>query len=121
LVEFSNRRDEYPWMRASTLPPLEQSVRWASSVNILLRRRAAADPRLPADLVATLAQDADLGVRVLLAQHHPAAPSALLLRSFREYDGRGRALLLAMPNFPTTDLARLADDPRSSGAPTCRA
>ncbi|WP_155387076.1 HEAT repeat domain-containing protein [Catellatospora paridis] len=110
-VEFSNRRDEHPWMRASTLPPLEQSVRWASSVNILLRRRAAADPRLPADLVETLAQDTDLGVRVLLAQHHPAAPSALLLRSFREYDGHGRARLLAMPNFPTTDLARLADDP----------
>jgi hypothetical protein len=112
LVEFSNRRDEYPWMRAFTpFPPPEQSLRWASSVNVLLRRRAAVDPRLPADLVATLAQDADLGVRVLLAQHHPAAPPALLLRSFREYRGRGRTRLLAMPNFPTSDLARLADDP----------
>ncbi|MEV0397489.1 hypothetical protein [Polymorphospora rubra] len=111
LIEFSNRRDEYPWMRPSTLPPPEQSLRWATSVNALLRRRAAADPRLPADIVAALAQDTDLGVRVLLAQHHPAAPPALLLRSYREYKGGGRARLLAMPNFPTTDLAPLADDP----------
>jgi hypothetical protein len=110
-LEFSHRRDEKLWLRLRPLPPLEQSVRWASSVNILLRRRAAIDPRLPTDLVATLAQDADLGVRVLLAQHHPAAPPGLLLRSYREYRGTGRMRLLALSNFPTSDLARFADDP----------
>jgi hypothetical protein len=100
-----------PFPPPRPLPPLADSTRWARSVNPLLRRRAAHDHRLPAGLAAALADDPDLGVRVLLAQHHPAAPPALLLRSFLEYHRCGRYRLLALPNFPTAGLARFADDP----------
>jgi hypothetical protein len=48
-------------------------VAWAGSVNPLLRRRAARDPRLPADLVARLAGDDDPQVRAILARSHPLA------------------------------------------------
>ncbi|MFC8537110.1 hypothetical protein ACFUJY_24775 [Streptomyces sp. NPDC057249] len=75
-----------------------------------LRRRAARDPGLPADLVAELADDPDLGVRVLLCQNHPDAPAALLLRSFLEYTGRHRWHLTRRPAFPRKGLARFADD-----------
>ncbi|MGN9911220.1 hypothetical protein ACTMTJ_27055 [Phytohabitans sp. LJ34] len=90
--------------------PLAESVRLAASVNPLLRRRAAVDPRLPAEVVAALADDPDLGVRALLAQHHPAAPPELLLRVFREYREPGRFRLPLLPGFPTGGLAALAGD-----------
>ncbi|MGN9809995.1 hypothetical protein ACTMSW_11640 [Micromonospora sp. BQ11] len=91
------------------LPPLTESVRLATSVNPLLRRRGAVDPRLPAEVVTALAEDPDPSVRALLAHHHPTAPPELLLRVFR--DGRcDRHRLLALPNFPTVTLARFADD-----------
>ncbi|MFF9765841.1 hypothetical protein ACF1GT_04375 [Streptomyces sp. NPDC014636] len=80
----------------------------ALSGHPMLRRRAAREHTLPADLVARLAEDDDLGVRVLLAQNHPDAPAALLLRSFLEYTGEERERLPARPNFPRTGLARLA-------------
>ncbi|WP_225826638.1 hypothetical protein [Streptomyces naphthomycinicus] len=80
----------------------------ALSGHPLLRRRAAREHTLPADLVARLAQDDDPGVRVLLAQNHPDAPAALLLRSFLEYTGRERDRLPTLPNFPRTGLAGLA-------------
>ena len=83
----------------------------ATSVNPLLRRRAAADPRLPAEAVAALAGDTDPEVRALLAHHHPAAPPALLLRVYREHPRGGRGRLSALPAFPTEGLAALADDP----------
>ncbi|MEU4712900.1 hypothetical protein AB0F73_04445 [Micromonospora purpureochromogenes] len=94
------------------LPPLAESVRLATSVNPLLRQRAAVDPRLPAEVVTALSDDLDPGVRALLAHHHPAAPPELLLRVFLEYEYRrcGRGRLLALPNFPTVALARFADD-----------
>lgn len=91
--------------------PVEQSVTWARSVNPLLRRRAAGDHRLPADLVPALADDADPGVRVLLAHHHPAAPPRLLLRVFREGPAAHRGRLPWLPNFPTAGLAEHAADP----------
>ncbi|MFG3604817.1 hypothetical protein [Micromonospora chersina] len=112
-----DRRIDLCWHTRSTslpqpLPPLAESVRLATSVNPLLRRRAAVDPRLPADVVTALSDDPDPGVRALLAQHHSAAPPDLLLQVFREYKhcrcDRGR--LLALPNFPTTALAQFADD-----------
>ncbi|MEU7575321.1 hypothetical protein [Micromonospora sp. NPDC049240] len=87
------------------------ALRWARSVNPLLRRRAARNAELPADVVAMLADDPDLGVRVLLAQHHPAAPPALLLRCYLEYGCCGRDRLSELPQFPTEGLARFADNP----------
>lgn len=112
-----DRRTDPPWHNWSALPPpplppLAESVRLAASVNPLLRRRAAVDPRLPADVVAALSDDPDSGVRALLAHHHPAAPPDLLLRVYREYERCqcSRARLLALPNFPTAGLARFADD-----------
>ena len=92
------------------LPTLEQSAAWARSVNPLLRRRAARDPRLPADLAAALADDSDPEVRRRLAHHHPAAPPALLLRAFREHPGGGCDYLPLLPRFPRAGLARFADD-----------
>ncbi|MGW0582088.1 hypothetical protein ACWD25_40565, partial [Streptomyces sp. NPDC002920] len=82
----------------------------ALSGHPLLRRRAAEEPTLPPDLLARLTGDDDLGVRVLLAQNHPDAAPALLLRSFLEYTGRERDHLLTRPNFPTDGLAGYADD-----------
>ncbi|MFC4110770.1 hypothetical protein ACFOX0_33270, partial [Micromonospora zhanjiangensis] len=99
----------YPYFRV--LPAeVADSVRWARSVNPLLRRRAAGDPRLPGDMVATLADDPDPGVRVLLAQHHPASPPDLLLRCLLEYQGCGRERLAERPGFPTEGLGRFVDD-----------
>ncbi|MFE2501748.1 hypothetical protein [Streptomyces rubiginosohelvolus] len=85
----------------------------ALSRHPLLRRRAAGNRLLPPDLVARLASDDDLGVRVLLAQNHPDAPAALLLRSFLEYTGPERSHLTTRPNFPTDGLAAFAghEDP----------
>ncbi|MFF5532554.1 hypothetical protein ACFY71_08730 [Streptomyces cinerochromogenes] len=80
----------------------------ALSGHPLLRREAAREHTLPADLVARLADDDDLGVRVLLAQNHPDAPPALLLRAFLEYTGPERERLPTLPNFPRTGLASLA-------------
>ncbi|MFD5099157.1 hypothetical protein [Streptomyces albidochromogenes] len=85
----------------------------ALSRHPLLRREAAMDHLLPPDLVARLAADDDLGVRVLLAQNHPDAPAPLLLRSFLEYTGPERGHLTTRPNFPTNGLAAFAghEDP----------
>ncbi|MEH1167748.1 hypothetical protein V6V47_20420 [Micromonospora sp. CPCC 205539] len=96
--------------RDATVPEVADSLRWARSVNPLLRRRAARDDRLPVELVTILADDPDLGVRVLLAQHHPAAPPALLLRCYREYENCGRDRLAELPQFPVNGLARFAED-----------
>lgn len=88
---------------------LADVCRDAGSRHPLLRRAAARDHRLPADLVARLAADDDLGVRVLLAQNHPDAPPALLLGSFLDYTGPQRGRLAARAQFPTAGLARFAD------------
>ncbi|MEU4349820.1 hypothetical protein [Streptomyces sp. NPDC023838] len=91
----------------------EETRRRALSGHPLLRRSAAGDPGLPPDLLARLADDPDLGVRVLLAQNHPDAPPELLLRCFLEYTGPGREDLPARGNFPVAGLARHAghEDP----------
>lgn len=90
------------------LPDPERIRALALSAHPLLRRRAAGEPHLPADLVALLADDSDLGVRVLLGQNHPDAPAALLLRCFLEYTGCGRWHLTGHGNFPRAGLARFA-------------
>ncbi|MFF2511948.1 HEAT repeat domain-containing protein [Streptomyces sp. NPDC058086] len=95
---------------APSVPRDPESVRRdALSTHPVLRRRAAGVYSLPPDLVARLADDEDLGVRVTLAQNHPDAPAALLLRSFLEYTGSDRAHLATRPNFPTARLAAFAD------------
>ncbi|MCT4355500.1 translation initiation factor 2 [Streptomyces sp. Je 1-79] len=94
--------------------PYRAPLAHARSAHPLLRRRVAHNPELPADVVALLAADDDLGVRVLLAQFHPAAPPELLLRCYLEYTGRYRDRLLDLPQFPAVGLgARFgtADDP----------
>ncbi|WP_411107192.1 hypothetical protein [Streptomyces sp. cmx-4-9] len=102
--------DSFPVLCALRWPRDPQDVRrYADSGHPLLRRRAATERLLPADLVERLADDDDLGVRVLLAQHHPDAPARLLLRSFLEYEGPERARLTTRPNFPTAGLAAFAD------------
>ncbi|MDQ0956825.1 hypothetical protein QFZ66_000703 [Streptomyces sp. B4I13] len=82
----------------------------ALSGHPLLRRAAAKERALPSDLVALLAADDDLGVRVLLAQNHPNPPAGLLLRCFLEYTGDERERLLTRPGFPSEGLAVHADD-----------
>ncbi|GAA2373837.1 hypothetical protein [Dactylosporangium salmoneum] len=82
------------------LPDLADSIRQATSVNPLLRRLAAHDPRLPVDLVAALAADPDPEVRALLAHYHPQAPPELLLRVYREDTHSRRNRLPTLPNFP---------------------
>ncbi|MGW3887692.1 hypothetical protein ACWD69_03320 [Micromonospora chokoriensis] len=94
----------------AAVPALADALRWARSVNPLLRRRAARNAELPAQVVTVLADDPDLGVRVLLAQHHPAAPPTLLLRCYLEYHCCGRDRLSQLPQFPVEGLARFADD-----------
>ncbi|MFE4260548.1 hypothetical protein [Streptomyces sp. NPDC056883] len=106
-VPADDRFHPWPGPRAPRDP--RQVRRDATSGHPLLRRRAAEVPTLPPDLVERLVADEDLGVRVLLAQNHPDAPAALLLRSFLEYTGPGRAHLTTRPNFPTTGLAAFAD------------
>lgn len=85
--------------------PYRAPLAHARSAHPLLRRRVAYNPALPAELVALLAADEDLGVRVLLAQHHPDAPPELLLRCYLEYTGPHRDRLLALPRFPVAGLA----------------
>ncbi|MEU1184425.1 hypothetical protein ABZ464_43800 [Streptomyces sp. NPDC005820] len=98
------------WPEPLTPRDPEAVRRDALSSHPMLRRQAARVHTLPADLVARLAADYDLGVRVLLAQNHPDAPPALLLRSFLEYTGHQRERLAALPRFPTAGLAVHADD-----------
>lgn len=111
-VPLDCRFGAYP---APATPRDPETVRRAAlSGHPMLRREAAEDHALPPDLVARLAEDDDLGVRVLLAQNHPDAPPALLLRGFLEYTGPERAHLITRPNFPTAGLATLAghEDPQ---------
>ncbi|MFD9035704.1 translation initiation factor 2 [Streptomyces sp. NPDC059567] len=90
--------------------PYRAPLSHARSAHPLLRRRVAHNPELPAELVALLAADDDLGVRVLLAQFHPGAPPELLLRCYLEYTGRYRDRLLELPQFPAVGLGpRFAD------------
>jgi len=90
---------------------VDELTEWALSSNVLLRRRAARSPELPAFLVPVLADDGDLGVRVLLALTRPDAPPQLLLRCYLEYTGNGREALLHNPGFPQGRYAQYAEHP----------
>ncbi|WP_240802818.1 hypothetical protein [Streptomyces sp. A0642] len=109
-VEQEESYHHAPVYDPAFLPGPEETRRLALSAHPLLRRRAAALPHLPAGLVARLADDTDLGVRVLLGQNHPDAPAALLLRCFLEYTGITRWHLTGHRNFPRAGLARFAGD-----------
>ncbi|WP_326736835.1 hypothetical protein [Streptomyces sp. NBC_01022] len=109
-VEQENSYCHYPVYDPELVPDLELVRAHALSAHPLLRRRAARELHLPADLVALLADDSDLGVRVLLGQNHPDAPATLLLRCFLEYTGCDRWHLTGHGNFPRAGLARFAGD-----------
>ncbi|MEV6476368.1 hypothetical protein [Streptomyces sp. NPDC051657] len=110
-IDYQVPLDHFFVFRPAPEAPRDPGIvrRDALSGHPLLRRRAAEDHLLPPDLVARLAADDDLGVRVLLAQNHPDAPAPLLLRSFLEYTGPERGHLSTRPNFPTAGLAAFAD------------
>ncbi|WUW23465.1 hypothetical protein OG521_22865 [Streptomyces sp. NBC_01463] len=109
-VTQETRYPHTPPYDPASLPGQEELRGLAGSAHPLLRRSAAGVPTLPADLVARLADDTDLGVRVLLGQNHPDAPAALLLRCFLEYTGPDRWHLTGRPHFPRTGLAGFAGD-----------
>ncbi len=111
-IDYEVRVDgDFVHHRPSPTPRHPSAVRRdALSAHPMLRREAAREHALPPDLVARLAADDDLGVRVLLAQNHPDAPADLLLRSYLEYTGREREHLLTRPGFPGEGLAVHADD-----------
>ncbi|MEU8075577.1 hypothetical protein AB0B31_09000 [Catellatospora citrea] len=103
--------DSFDRNRPGPPPELAVGIAHAYSVNPLLRRRAATDPRLPQAVAARLAEDPDAGVRVRLALCHPAPPPALLLRTYLEHDGPDRMHLTTRPGFPVAGLVRFAGDP----------
>lgn len=113
-IDYEVEQDEsyclWPVYDPELVPDLELIRAHALSAHPLLRRRAARELHLPADLVALLADDTDLGVRVLLGQNHPDAPASLLLRCFLEHTGRDRWHVTRHGNFPRAGLARFADD-----------
>ncbi|MFE9857713.1 hypothetical protein [Streptomyces sp. NPDC005780] len=113
-IDYEVEQDDayclWPVYDPESVPDLELVRARALSAHPLLRRRAAREMHLPADLVALLADDADLGVRVLLGQNHPDAPAALLLRCFLEHTGRDRWHVTRHANFPRAGLARFAGD-----------
>ncbi|MET7700086.1 hypothetical protein [Streptomyces sp. NPDC005485] len=82
----------------------------ATSAHPWLRRTAAANPCLPADLVAPLAHDEDPAVRLLTCEYQPDAPPDALLRTALGWTGYTRSILLERPQFPRKGLARYADD-----------
>ena len=101
---------EYVSVASTDLDDPDWYVRAAESENVLLRRTAARDPRLPEHLVARLATDPDREVRSLLAHTHPAAPRELMIEVFvAEPDHR--ALMLLRPQMPRTGLADLLEHP----------
>jgi hypothetical protein len=97
-----------------TEPTGEPSPDWfaacAVSEEPVLRRVAARFPGLAAELAATLAQDDDEEVRILLACHHPLAPPHLLLDVFVTRPAH-RPHLLTLPAFPRTGWAHLIGHP----------
>ncbi|MFE6489156.1 hypothetical protein ACFVGN_40360, partial [Streptomyces sp. NPDC057757] len=97
-----------------TEPTSEPSPDWfaacAVSEEPVLRRVAARFPSLSAELAATLAQDDDEEVRILLACHHPLAPPHLLMGVFVTRPAH-RPHLLTLPAFPLTGWAHLIGHP----------
>lgn len=85
-------------------------VRAAESDNVLLRRAAACDARLPPDQVRRLAADPDPEVRSLLAHSHPDAPPELMIEVFLA-EPKHRAVMMQRSRMPRTGLAHLLGHP----------
>ncbi|MFE1949292.1 hypothetical protein ACFW9D_02350 [Streptomyces sp. NPDC059524] len=87
--------------------------RLAASSHPLVRRSVARARHLPPDVVERLARDEDRTVRLFLAESCDDAPEDMLLEVWRWWDGSfshpGRPR--SHPNFPRTNLLRLADAP----------
>lgn len=94
----------------SDLGDADWYVRAAESDNVLLRRAAACDARLPLPQMRSLATDADQEVRSLLAHSHPDAPPDLMIEVFLA-EPKNRAVLLQRSRMPRTGLAHLLDHP----------
>ncbi|MBG0825973.1 hypothetical protein HS048_35470 [Planomonospora sp. ID91781] len=99
-----------PWMR-KVFTDACAMARHAESAHVVLRRSVACNPDLEPDLVERLARDDDRAVRLLLAEHHPAAPADLLLRVVLDGAGYSEGELTGRPCFPRTGLAGWADSP----------
>lgn len=87
-------------------------VRATESDNVLLRRAAACDARLPLPQMRALAADPDREVRSLLAHSHPDAPPELMIEVFLA-EPKNRAVLLQRSRMPRTGLGHLLDHPEA--------
>lgn len=98
------------WIRAAYGDP-DALRRIASSVHPLMRRSAAAAPRLPADVVAALAVDEDFYVRLTLAQHCDDVPVDVLLDMYANWNGVRWDDLRFHRAYPWHNIERLASHP----------
>ncbi|MEU5387317.1 hypothetical protein [Kitasatospora cineracea] len=97
-----------PWVAARAADPAEL-LRLARSAHPLVRCAVASLERLPAPVVAVLAADAELIVRLALAEHCADAPGALLRSVYGQL--LGPAALVADPRFAAPGLSRWAGRP----------
>ncbi|MGW6318080.1 hypothetical protein [Streptomyces sp. NPDC055099] len=135
------RHDFDPTSMTHTLPwvkdlheDADAMRRLAASSHPLVRRSVARARRLPPDVVARLARDADRVVRLFLAESCDDAPADMLLEVWRWWDGSFSHpdRPLNHPNFPRTGLLRhtadasgrmrrlALDDPESTPADVAR-
>ncbi|SEM05083.1 hypothetical protein [Streptacidiphilus jiangxiensis] len=114
VIEFDPGQRSYglPWVMALH-DDVDAMRRLAASTHPLIRRSVARARRLPADVVALLADDEDRVVQLFLAESCDDAPAEMLLRVCAWWSGSfsspGRPR--SHPNFPRTGLLHYADDP----------
>ncbi|MFF4344462.1 hypothetical protein ACFY00_31625 [Kitasatospora sp. NPDC001540] len=95
-----------PWVAERADDPAEL-LRLAGSAHPLVRCAVASLERLPGEVVAVLAADRELTVRLALAEHCADAPGELLRAVYEQL--LGPASLVADPRFAAPGLARWAD------------
>ncbi|SCL21456.1 hypothetical protein GA0074692_1180 [Micromonospora pallida] len=104
-----------PYPADDAVPELADALRWARSVDPLLRRRAARNTELPEDVVAILADDPDPAVRRLVALDAHAAPE-LVDRLTTDPDATVRQAMASSPRLPASRITALLDDPELAEA-----
>lgn len=109
-VDPKERLGPVRWVRNLGVDDIDVLRRCATSSHVLLRRSAAANRHLPADLVEPLAHDEDFAVRLLTCEYQPSAPADALLAMALEWSSYTRADMLARPQFPRKGLVRYAED-----------